>query len=225
MRFASAAPSAGWSLMPRNRRSSRFCPRWKGGAFSMSEPALAVPRSRSKRGAQVTAVDASPEMLKVAERRARDAGVHVTFARGDAHHLEFGDRSVDEVVCLRVLMHTPDWRRSLAELCRVADRRIVIDYPSRRSFAAVQSLGRRAASWFVPGVEAYRVMSPRAISAALKTSGFQVVRQHRLFVLPIAFHKKIGSERFTRAIEASLAQLGLLRLFGSPITLVAERCA
>lgn len=179
----------------------------------------------ARRGAQVTGVDASQEMLQVAERRALDAGVHVSFVRGDVHHLQFADRSVDDVVCLRVLMHTPDWRRSLAELCRVADRRIVIDYPSRRSFAAVQSLARKAASRFVSGVEAYRVMSPRAISAALEACGFRVVQQHRLFVLPIAFHKKIGSARFTRAVEASLARLGLLRAFGSPITFVAERCA
>ena len=179
----------------------------------------------ARRGAEVTGVDASQEMLQVADRRAREAGVRVTFVRGDAHDLEFPDRSVDEVVCLRVLMHTPDWRRSLAELCRVADRRVVIDYPSRRSVAVVQSIARRAVSWFAPGVEAYRVMSPRAVSAALKACGFRVTDQHRLFVLPIAFHKKIGSERFTRSIEGALAGAGLLRLFGSPITLVAERCA
>ena len=83
----------------------------------------------AKRGAVVTGVDASAEMLQVAQRRAEevlgrqrpgDVGV-VTFARGDAHRLEFPDRSFDAVVCLRVLMHTPDWRASLRELCRVAD--------------------------------------------------------------------------------------------------------
>jgi hypothetical protein len=38
-------------------------------------------------------------------------------------------------------------------------------------------------------------------------------------------HKAIGSRRFTLAIEALLERAGLLRFFGSPITLVAERCA
>ena len=41
------------------------------------------------RGATVTGVDASAEMLAVAERHARDAGIAVTFARGDAHGLAF----------------------------------------------------------------------------------------------------------------------------------------
>ena len=179
----------------------------------------------AKRGAQVTGVDASQEMLEVAERRAREADARVTFVRGDAHRLDFPDRSADAVICLRVLMHTPDWKRSLAELCRVADRRVVIDFPSRRSVAVFQAIARRARSWVVPGVEAYRVMSPRAISAALLASGFRVTGQHRLFVLPIALHKSIGSERFTRLVEGALARLGLLRLFGSPVTVVAERCA
>jgi hypothetical protein len=37
-------------------------------------------------------------------------------------------------------------------------------------------------------------------------------------------HKAIGSLRFTRWAEHVLDRLGLLKLFGSPVTLVAERC-
>ena len=74
----------------------------------------------AQRGAIVTGLDASAEMLAVARRRALEADQAVTFLQGDAHALEVPDQSFDSVVCLRVLMHTPDWRRSLAELCRVA---------------------------------------------------------------------------------------------------------
>ncbi|MGH9411896.1 MAG: class I SAM-dependent methyltransferase [Vicinamibacterales bacterium] len=179
----------------------------------------------ARRGARVTGVDASAEMIEVAARRAHQAGVSIEFARGDAHRLQFADRSFDAVVCLRVLMHTPDWRRSCAELCRVADRRVVIDYPSSRSFAALQSWTRRVASWLTPRVEAYRVMSPRAVRRALAAQGFRVAGERRLFVLPIAFHKRVNSERFTRVLEGALARAGMLRLFGSPVTIVAERCA
>lgn len=179
----------------------------------------------ARRGAVVTGVDASAEMLEVAARRARESGAAVTFARGDAHRLEFADRSFDAVVCLRVLMHTPDWRRSLAELCRVAADRVVFDYPARWSAAALQAVARRVAHRFDRRVEAYRVFSSRAVAGALEAEGFRVAGEHRQFVLPIALHKAIGWPRFSLGSRELSRQVGLLQRFGSPVTLVAERCA
>ena len=179
----------------------------------------------AKRGALVTGVDASAEMLQVAARRAADAGAAVTFVRGDAHGLDFPDRSFDAVVCLRVLMHTPDWRASLRELCRVAVRSVVFDYPSSSSAAAIQSLTRRLAHVVSPSVEAYRVFSTGAVHRVLESEGFEARRDHRQFVLPIALHKKVNSEAWTRKVEGLMERAGLMRLFGSPVTVVAERCA
>jgi len=183
----------------------------------------------AKRGAIVTGVDASAEMLVVAERRAAEAlgglgqGGGVTFARGDAHHLDFPDRAFDSVVCLRVLMHTPDWRASLRELCRVASSRVVFDYPSLYSAAALQAVVRRVTQKMNPAVEAYRVFSPGAVARVLAGAGFRVTGEHRQFVLPIALHKRVGSEAWTRRVEGTLERVGLMRLFGSPVTIVAER--
>lgn len=178
----------------------------------------------SARGAQVTGVDASTEMLEVARRRAAAAGLAVTFVAGDAHGLDFADRTFDAVTCLRVLMHTPDWRRSLAELCRVARRQVVFDYPALASAAALQAVTRHVAHALGARVEAYRVFSARAVRAALAANGFEVVDVHRQFVLPIALHKRINSAAVTERLEATLGRAGLTRLAGSPVTLVAERC-
>jgi ubiquinone/menaquinone biosynthesis C-methylase UbiE len=177
------------------------------------------------KGGVVTGVDASEEMLAVARRRAADAGAAVTFDRADAHGLAYADRSFDAVVCLRVLMHTPGWRESLAELCRVARDRVVIDYPALASAAAMQSVARRLAHAAGARVEAYRVFSDGSIREVLERSGFRVREAERQFVLPIAFHKRLGSVAATERIEGALASVGLRRLIGSPVTLVAERCA
>ncbi len=177
------------------------------------------------RGARVTGVDASAEMLAVAERRAKDAGVGVTFTPGDAHGLAFPDRSFDAVISLRVLMHTPDWRQSLGELCRVAGRRVVFDYPALASAAALQAAARHAVHAVGGRVEAYRVFSDGAIAAALQANRFRIVDTHRQFVLPIALHKRVNSAAATARIEGALARAGLTRLLGSPVTIVAERCA
>lgn len=177
----------------------------------------------ARRGAVVTGVDASAEMLHVAERRAAEAGVAVTFTRGDAHGLDFPDRSFDAVVCLRVLMHTPDWRASLGELCRVAEDRVVFDFPSMRSAAALQAVSRHLLHKVKPSVEAYRVFSEGSVTSVLRRQGFEVGGQHKQFVLPIAFHKLFNSESFTRGVEGLMEQTGLMRLFGSPVTVVARR--
>jgi 2-polyprenyl-3-methyl-5-hydroxy-6-metoxy-1,4-benzoquinol methylase len=177
------------------------------------------------KGAVVTGVDASEEMLAVARRRATEAGATVTFARADAHRLPYQDRSFDSVTCLRVLMHTPGWRESLAELCRVAGSRVVIDYPAAASAAALQSVARKVAHAAGARVEAYRVFTDRGVREVFERSGFRVRESRRQFVLPIAFHKRLGSVAATERIEGVLARVGLQYLIGSPVTLVAERCA
>jgi 2-polyprenyl-3-methyl-5-hydroxy-6-metoxy-1,4-benzoquinol methylase len=174
--------------------------------------------------ARVTAVDASEEMLAIARRRAADELVKVKFQRGDAHHLDFPARDFDAVVAFRLLMHTPQWQVCLAEMCRVSDRLVIIDYPSAVSFALFESMARRVAHAVGLRTEPYRVFTKGAIAAAFDQNGYRIRSMHRQFVMPIAFHKAIGSRKFSLWSEHVLDRIGLVKLFGSPVTLVAERC-
>jgi ubiquinone/menaquinone biosynthesis C-methylase UbiE len=184
------------------------------------------------RGARVTGIDASASMLSVARRRADTAGFDIEFMTGDAHDLAFADSSVDASVSLRVLMHTPGWERCISELCRVTRSRVVVDFPAAVSIAAAQPTLRRIASRLRRGtaasgprtdLEAYRVFSLRRIRDAFAQHGFEVARVHRQFVLPIALHKAIGIRGFTRGAEGVLRAVGFVRLFGSPVTVLAVR--
>jgi SAM-dependent methyltransferase len=178
----------------------------------------------SRRGANVTGVDASSEMLNVARRRAADEGLSIEFLEGDAHALAWPDRAFELVVCFRLLMHVPAWRTAMAELCRVADKRLIFDYPSIGSIAALQALWRRAALKMGGKVEAYRVFSAGEVRRELSSHGFRIVGVQRQFVLPISLHKLVGSQTFTRGIEGALSAVGLLSLAGSPVTVAADRC-
>jgi ubiquinone/menaquinone biosynthesis C-methylase UbiE len=174
-------------------------------------------------GASVIGVDASAAMLRVARDKAAGAAVPMPVGIADAHALPFATGSVDAVVCLRLLMHAIDWRTCVGELCRVARWRVVVDFPSRASLAAVESGARRLAQSFGRDVEAYRVLAERDVAETLRAHGFRVIMVRRQFVLPIAFHKAIGRLAFTQSVERTLASVGLSRLLGSPVTLVAER--
>ena len=179
----------------------------------------------ARRGALVTGVDASNEMLDVARARCSDEGLSITFAEGDAHQLVFADRSFDSAVCLRLLMHVPDWRKVVSELCRVTRTRLVLDYPAVASAASLQAAWRGATAQLGREVEAYRVFRSGVISHELALHGFRIIATHKQFVLPIAAHKLIGSASFTRNLEGLMARAGIRRLAGSPVTIAAERCA
>jgi ubiquinone/menaquinone biosynthesis C-methylase UbiE len=174
-------------------------------------------------GAVVTGIDASTEMLTVAAARSAAAGVSVNFERGDAHAVPAADRSFDAAVCLRVLMHAIDWKQCVAELCRVSRWRVVVDFPALGSFAAIESGGRHLVNTLGGKTEAYRVMAESDVTRAFASNGLRVVDVRRQFVLPIALHKAVGQIGFTKGIERLFRNVGLLRLLGSPVTMVAER--
>ena len=174
-------------------------------------------------GARVIGLDYSAEMLRVARSRASEGKARIPLGRADAHALPIADRAVDAAVSLRVLMHAIDWRQCVAELCRVARWRVVVDFPAKASLAALESAARRVRKSLGRPVEAYRVISAGEMRAAFAAHGFRDVSAHRQFVLPIALHKAIGRLGVTRPVEGTLAAVGLRRAFGSPVTMVFER--
>ena len=177
----------------------------------------------AQRGARVTGMDASPEMLKVAEAHAKEIGVAMDFQTGDAHALNFSDHSFDVVTSLRMLMHTPDWRKCLSELCRVSRKQVLFDYPPSTSTSSIQVMLRRIQNLFGCRVETYHVLGNGDVRSVLKANGYKIAKIHRQFVLPIVLHKFVGSVRFTESSEKFLATIGLLKIFGAPVTILAER--
>lgn len=68
---------------------------------------------------QLVAIDATPEMLELARRRAAENKVAVELRIGDAQQLEFPDDSFDSVVFTYSLCTIPKPERALAEAMRV----------------------------------------------------------------------------------------------------------
>ncbi|NJE29958.1 class I SAM-dependent methyltransferase [Thermococcus sp. 18S1] len=70
-------------------------------------------------GIELHAIDAVPEMLRVAERRARELGLNASFYVMDAERLEFPDESFDTVVSTFVFCTVPNPERAMREIHRV----------------------------------------------------------------------------------------------------------
>ena len=138
----------------------------------------------------------------------------VAFEAGDAHQLGVPRSGVRRAVSLRVLMHTPDWRQCLAELCRVTRDRVVFDYPALVQRGGAPG-GRPGASARRAGVacEAYRVFTlGRDRRDVPRTRGFRVARAPPAVRAADRAAQAIGSRASTERVEEALRGVGLLRL-------------
>lgn len=79
---------------------------------------VAIPAA--SRGAKVTGLDLTPELLEVARRRAQENGVQVNFIEGDAEALPFADGSFDVVTSCFGVIFAPRHEQAASELVRVA---------------------------------------------------------------------------------------------------------
>ena len=89
----------------------------------------------AKRGAKVTAVDISEEMLAIASKRALEQKMSRTiiFEVGDAEDIKFPANFFDHVICIQTLMHIPNPLKCLKELARVAKQNglVVVDHENK----------------------------------------------------------------------------------------------
>ena len=177
------------------------------------------------RGAySIISIDGSLEMLKIARAKAREQGLKFHPIICDAHRLCFRDNSFTAVVSSRVLMHLTDIKTVFTELCRVAEF-MVVDFPPVLAFSGIDSLYRRIKSRFTSETQCYNVFFVRNIIRELERCGFSVVDLQKRFFLPFAFHRWVDRPKLTLGIEKACQGLGLVRLFGSPVTIKATKQA
>jgi ubiquinone/menaquinone biosynthesis C-methylase UbiE len=131
--------------------------------------------------------DMSRTMLEEARKRYANKVPNLEFEGMDVHALPLRDRSVDRVLATQLLVHVPDPRYALAELCRVtADGgRIAVadmDWDTSVLGSSDKELGRRFTRLFSDGVRHGTVV--REYAGWLGAEGFRNVRilaQPRVF--------------------------------------------
>jgi SAM-dependent methyltransferase len=83
-------------------------------------------------GFQVTGLDVSSEALRRARERATGAGLTIRWAEGFAEKIPFPDDSFDYVTCCHTLEHVKDLDQAVAELKRVARKKVVVLVPKQK---------------------------------------------------------------------------------------------
>ena len=185
-----------------------------GGHAQLAGPLL-------ERGFEVT-VPGSEEVCRARLDRLLPPG-SFEFRACDLLNLPFPDRSFDVVIAFRLLAHVPRWRELVAELCRVADRAVVVDYSDVRSFNIFYTLLFPWKRRIEGNTRTFLCFKPGEVAAELARHGFGRAVTRREFFVPMVVHRALSRPGIARGLERASRFLGLTRAFGSPVVLRTER--
>lgn len=145
------------------------------------------------------------------------------FRASDLLALPFPDRSFDVVIAFRLLTHVPRWKELVAELCRVADRAVMVEYPDVRSWNVLYTLLFPWKKRIEGNTRTFFCFKPREVAAELARQGFGRAVTRRQFFIPMVVHRALSRRGISRSLERVSRFLGWTRAFGSPVVLRAER--
>jgi ubiquinone/menaquinone biosynthesis C-methylase UbiE len=180
---------------------------------------LAVPLAQ--RGCKVT-VTGSGESCRsrLAQQLAEGAYVYRTC---DMLRLPFPDRSFDFVIAFRLVPHVERWPQLLAELARVADKAVLIDYPDIRSVNVLNFIFFSLKKKLEGNTRTFGLFSRTEIAEEFARHGMSVSQMRAEFFLPMVLHRKIRLAALSRLIEQCCRSCGLTQLFGSPVILRVDK--
>ena len=145
------------------------------------------------------------------------------FLKGNLLELPLPDRSFDLVIAVRLISHVEDWPRLVAELCRVASRTVVIDYPTKTALNALTPLLFGLKKSIEKNTRTYTSFTRRQLCDAFAEHGFLFCRESKQFALPMGLHRAAGGAAPLRWAEAVFRSTGVTAAGGSPGILRMDR--
>jgi ubiquinone biosynthesis O-methyltransferase len=159
----------------------------------------------AQRGALVTGIDASEDMVRAAKKRSAASRRHVAFAAATAERLPFPDASFDAVLAKTVLCFVDDADAVVREIARVLKPggRFVIGELGKWSLWAAS---RRVRAWFgSPVWRLGRFRTPAELRSLAEAAGLEVRRLEGAVYFP----RWLPAARVMAPFDASLRRMSL----------------
>ncbi len=154
----------------------------------------------------------------VCRRRIADlvAAGRCRFVAGEVTALPFPDRSFDAALCIRLLTHCVRWPELVGELCRVARRTVIVEYPLHEGLHRVAPLFFGMKKKVEGNTRAWRPFRHREIVAAFEARGFREEAVVRQFFCPLVIHRMLKRRGLSERLEAAARRAGWTARTGSP---------
>ena len=177
---------------------------------------LAVPLARV--GMAVTVLGSDPVCAKRIDAEVR-AG-KIQFQTGNVIALPFPDQSFDAVISVRLLPHCERWPELIRELCRVARKTVLVDYPVESQAAALLFSAKKKLEG---NTRVWRAFSHAEVEGEFEKNGFRLKQRTGQFFLPMVLHRTLKCRPLSALLETIFRRLGLTRRWGSPVLAEMDR--
>lgn len=141
------------------------------------------------------------------------------FQTGDVINLPFPDDSFDTVISFRLLPHCTQWQKLISELCRVARKQVIIDYPPLFSSNLLYKILFPLKLALEGNTRTYTIFSDKEVMNEFRRGSFVEHKRIPEFFLPMVAHRKLKNRKISSSLEAMFRGLGLTSIFGSPTIL------
>ena len=145
----------------------------------------------ARRGAQVTAIDASPDMLKTAQLHAAESGVDIDYQHTHAESLATTHtEQFDLVTCFEMIEHVPDPQATLAALAALVrpGGHLIVSTINRtpKAYLGVVVAAEYILNWVPKGTHDYaRFLKPSEIAQSLRPHGMDVTAIEGVVMHPL----------------------------------------
>lgn len=161
----------------------------------------------------------------VASRRRLTAYVEsglCKFHHADLLALPFPDKTFDVVTCFRLLPHCDEWPQLIAELCRVARRAVIVDYPTSQSVNVLTPLLFGAKKSVEKNTRPYTLFRKSEINNTFRSQGFTLSQEAPQFFFPMALHRALKRVGLSQRLEQIATTCRLTTVLGSPLVSLYE---
>ena len=141
----------------------------------------------------------------------------VSFQVGNLIDLPYNPRSFDAVMSFRILSHAVAWKSVIAELCRVAEHAVIVDYPLWCSVNLLSPLAFHLKKKVEVNTRHFKIFTNSMIKGEFNKHGFKLAKLKRQFFFPMALHRAHKSVAIAEMLEKNARVTGLTYLFGSPV--------